>query len=316
MRQDIDELLQTKCLCGSDLVYNDTLDYLYCPNPKCCGKIGFRLKVLLKALGKDETLENCVQMVNLFKLSTPFQIFMIDPSKIPSTLPNSKNIQSILYSINSKVVRTKTLSEIISLSGIPYIEDNGYSLFHGYLDIHEALNDILDKGNIEFIQDKLNLTGDCGQEVAYRIYTELSKYRKELETGIQKFFYIKPYNKEIIHISIDIDPIDYMSKQQIIDELESLYGDKAVFLDKATLLDDVDILITDAPNSKKSKYAAELNQKYQIQQRAMKLSPNQISATPQKQQKSPRKIREKIAGAIEVIGVKHGFKEIGELLGG
>lgn len=261
--REILRYLPTKCECGAELQFTDSLVQLYCPNESCYIKIAARLEAMAKDMNIDGFGEStCLEICKQFRLKSPYQIFLIeDYFNRGGTCNNVSAFEKKVKAICDKTKRQTKLWEFVKYGNIPSIKDTAYKLFNGYKTISDAYDDI-ESGQVPFIAERLGLRNGESSVLAVRIYNILVEHKTELLFGETLFDIYEPEG-DTLKIAITGGVYGYRNKSEFVRFINDKYKGKLNAMLMNTVTKDIDVLIADGDtSSRKYKNANKINSKY------------------------------------------------------
>jgi NAD-dependent DNA ligase len=200
------DCLPTVCPeCGMPMEMSEALTGLHCSNPKCPDKVAQRLVAIANKLGvKDLGDARAIDFIRKFQIDNPLLIFSYEPDE-DGTMTDRTNIEISKRIADAFKARNKfTLAEYIKIANLPYIQESATSVFEGYDDLAEAY-EVIERGGVEYIRDKLNIKEKGTEEVSIRalkVYDSLMTYKSDLFDALDGVEIIKIYsNKEMTSIN-------------------------------------------------------------------------------------------------------------------
>jgi NAD-dependent DNA ligase len=184
---------------------SEALTGLHCSNPKCPDKVAQRLVAIANKLGvKDLGDARAIDFIRKFQIDNPLLIFSYEPDE-DGTMTDRTNIEISKRIADAFKARNKfTLAEYIKIANLPYIQESATSVFEGYDDLAEAY-EVIERGGVEYIRDKLNIKEKGTEEVSIRalkVYDSLMTYKSDLFDALDGVEIIKIYsNKEMTSIN-------------------------------------------------------------------------------------------------------------------
>lgn len=214
---------KTCCYCGSDLVTLDSFSHLYCENPKCVGRIGSRLYNLFQKIGiLDFNNEDCIEIVKILDLESPYQIFKTDLSKICDYLEVDKeDIGELEKEIQKFSILN--LSTYVYLGSFMNLGESVYKVLLGYSEISVFYKDLL-SGGIPFLQELL-LKGVEGIDKsaicveAVLMYRSFIENREELVNNINCVKIVKPIKELLVYFASDC--VDFNSNLAFLHDVNA-----------------------------------------------------------------------------------------------
>lgn len=246
---DIDVLsyIPTECpVCGSDIVFTDSLKQIYCVNKQCALKVAARLENMAKAMKADGWGEStCLAVVQHFGMISPYQVFVIGERGLdcPDVSAFEKKIKSICDPEKRKV----RLWEVVKLAGIPSVETIAFKIFDGFSNLTEAYEKISTL-QVPFIAERLGLKNADTSVMAVSIYNTLMEYKDELLFGESKFDIQIPTGQKLI-VAITGGVQGYKNKSEFIQSINSRYQGKINAILVNSVTSQVNVLVADADRS-------------------------------------------------------------------
>ena len=237
--------IELKCSCGSELVANQTLTRVLCPNKNCSLKLAARLDNVLTAMNiKGYSRDGLLKYVAGLKME---ELLLTAISENP-TGPFLE-IKKWLRNNNH------TLREVVTAMQLPKYPTEIGRVFKGYKDIQAFVGDLSLTTYEEFVARKLlKRVTDQTQEMA----AILSAHTNEI-IRICLFSNLRGFVKEYdIIITGNIRPIKfqdkvYQTKYDFI-QLCNIIGNGKVSVASTTRYSEVDYIINDNANSNTEKY--------------------------------------------------------------
>lgn len=249
-------------VCGSEIEFTDSLKQIYCVNKECSLKVAARLEAMAKLMKADGWgSSTCLDVVQFYRLKTPYQIFSIgervDELRLP---PNVSAFRKKLDNICDKNKRRVKLWELVRLAGIPSIETIAYKIFDGYSNLRDAYKDI-ELYEVPFIANKLGIKNMETGVMAVNIYNTLLEYKEELLYGENKFEIYSPEGDKLL-IAITGGVEDFNNKGEFIEYINSRYIGKVNVVLMNSVNSKLDVLVADNDKtSNKYKTACRLKEK-------------------------------------------------------
>lgn len=254
------KLLPSKCRCGSDMEFSNSLKEIRCSNKNCKVKLYNRVCKLCDKLGLDITYNEIANIVDKFALISPYQVMMLDglyEENMISEL-DIHSIESIIQKIKNIKQSDKLLYEVVELCGIENISKIAKKIFNGFKSIDDAFTEI-ETGQLAFINERLGIKSQDSCIISLEIYNELISLKDELIFGETQFT-IKNTD-DIIYIAFADNVIPFVNKSELIEWLSYTYNYQ--FIQVTTVNDYTDILIKNANSiSSKIRIARMINEKY------------------------------------------------------
>lgn len=243
--------------CGTEIEFTDSLKQIYCPNRFCKDKIASRLEYMAKQMKADGWGQStCRDVCRIFKLKSPYQVFLLENVKCNDIPAFDKKIASICDR-NKRKVR---LWEVVKLAGIPSIENIAYKIFGGYKTLKEAYDDI-EKYQVMFIADKLGLRNAETSVMAVKIYNTLLEYKNELLFGETQFDVYTPEGDEL-QIAITGGVNGFPNKSEFVNYIDRRYVGKVNAMLMNSVTSKTHVLVADGDlYSNKYKTACKLIEK-------------------------------------------------------
>lgn len=244
---DVLECIPDTCpVCGSEIVFTDSLKQVYCVNKQCQLKIAARLESMAKAMKADGWGEStCLSVVQHFGLISPYQVFVIGERgfECPEVAGFEKKIASICDPEKRKV----RLWEVVRLAGIPSIETIAFKIFDGFSNLAEAYEKISTL-QVPFIAERLGLKNADTSVMAVSVYNTLMEYKDELLFGETKFDVQIPTGEKLI-IAITGGVHGYKNKSEFIQFINRRYKGHVNAILVNSVTSQVNVLIADADTS-------------------------------------------------------------------
>lgn len=249
------------CKCGAKMILSDSLRYARCSRYNCIYTVINRVKYINSKMQlgiSDIEIEN---IVNKLKLSTPYQIFMIDSAAKSGIITSMdiRNLDNVLSNLRIAKQKEYYVYEVIEMSGIESIVSTAKTLFVGFDSISEAYNEI-DKGQLAFISERLGLTTTEASALGVEIYNQLIEYIEEFLFAEMQLN-IKKYSEYKFNIAFNDGVFPFLNKSEYIEYINSLTKYKFNFVHSISL--NTDILIRNSSdNGSKSRAARIINDKF------------------------------------------------------
>lgn len=259
--EDTLRLLPKICECGHELVFSDSLRYLYCDNSECKRQLKERVKAFYRRLNIDISDINIELIIKELNIVIPYQLLMIDEADKHGLLDNIKNNRTEKLVADTKKIKSKSYFcyEIAEMCGIDYIVDVAKKIFSGFESFEDAYDEI-EIGQIPFINERLGIKDIDNSILSIKIYNKLIDLKEELifaETQLP----IKEYDKEIIRIAFCDNIYPYVNKSELIDQLNYRYEYR--FMIVSSINNKVDILVRNHDgNNAKYRAAKLINDKH------------------------------------------------------
>ena len=225
--------------CDSELEFTDTLNELYCPNPRCKLKIAARMEEMAKALNvKGFGIATCRKLCTTYSMQSPYQIMVLSRKDVVGG-----DIGAKLKEIGTDSNRSKELWEYVALGRIPEISNTtAQKLFSLYSSIEDAYEEYEEYGT-ELVAKRLGIGSADGVQ-ANKIYDTLMQYKDEL-TYFQKEFKLYKPDGEQITIAITGGVPGFKSKGEYVKHLNTKYAGKYHIVARGTVSKDVDVVVGD-----------------------------------------------------------------------
>ena len=262
------EQLPKKCVCGADLVFNDSLSRLKCSNIDC------RVPMIKRILGLLDYFEKGLfdfdtvsKLDNELKFNSPYQVLLlINPSKLSTeqliVLTSIDDCDSKFGKLRQIIYGRKVkLSEIVDMSGVESLANSTERLFRGYDNFEDFYYD-LEVGRITFLCEKLGLRNPDSTALAIRVYRDLEAHKDEFIFA-ENLLDVERNEKETLRFSIGSQIKGFISEGHYFDWVVNKYGNKFNFVLVSSIDKDTDILIRNEGviNSKVSE-ASKINSAY------------------------------------------------------
>lgn len=251
--------IQETCLCGSDIVFSESLSQVFCSNNVCYFKIAKRVALMLEYCGYfDYSIDTIEFICKQTGIESPFQIIEVVNGIEPES--SSAEVAYIVKAIKDIGSREFYTWQVAKLIGISNISNVAYKLFGGYNDIEDAYSSI-EAGQANIIADKLGIKSADSTVLAVSVYNSLVAYKDELIYGQMVLNII---NNGLMPIQIAIENIiGYTNKSEFLSIIDSKYGSKANIILVSRVTKDTDILVVDGiRSSNRYKAAAKINNAY------------------------------------------------------
>lgn len=243
--------------CGSPLEFTDSLKQIYCPNRFCALKIAARLEYMAKSMKADGWGEStCREVCKIFKLKSPYQVFLLEKCSCDSIPAFRKKVGSICDPEKRRV----RLWEVVKLAGIPSIETIAFKIFDGYNNLTEAYEDI-EKYQVPFIAEKLGLKNADTGVMAVKVFNTLLEYKDELLFGETQFEIYKPTGVSL-YVAITGGVQGFTNKSEFIKYINKRYNGKINAMLMNSVSSKVHVLVADGDTySSKYRTACRLQEK-------------------------------------------------------
>ncbi len=258
LSEDVIDCIPHNCeYCGSELELTDSIKQIYCPNRFCALKIAARLEYMAKAMKADGWGEStCREACRIFKLKSPYQVFLLEGHTCDSIPAFRKKVDSICDPDKRRV----KLWEVVRLAGIPSIETIAFKIFDGYENLEEAYKDIEDY-QVPFIAERLGLKNAETGVLAVKVFNTLIEYKDELLFGETQFDVYQPTGMNL-YIAITGGVQGFTNKAEFIKYINRRYLGKINAMLMNSVTSNVHVLIADGDtSSSKYKSACRLREK-------------------------------------------------------
>jgi len=259
---NIINILDKRCKCGSDIVFSDSLKVLMCKNENCAYSIAVRVLEFCKYLGIQIEYEEAIYLVKKLNIRTPYQLMMLkevyDTGMISvSDVENITTIIEQLENVKNNEYYLYQIAEMACISDIRFIE---YKLFDGFESFDIAYDEI-ENGQVSFINERLGIKNSDSAILSLNIYNKLIDIKDELlfaETQIN----VRRYNKRILNIAFSDNIYPYVNKYELLRLLDYKYT-QYKFCMVTIINSNTDILIKNGDgNTNKFRAAKLINDKY------------------------------------------------------
>lgn len=175
--------LPSECsVCDFPLEISETLTGLHCSNPRCPDKLVKRIVAVCNALNILDFGEARIEkFLDYYGATNPLDIFYLQEG-----MPIGDGVSpEVSAKITSQICAKKNflLWEFVMIANIPNVQTSARLIFQGFSNLTEAYNAI-ERGGIQFIQDRLDLCKDGGISVqATKIYNSLMEFKDDLLEG-------------------------------------------------------------------------------------------------------------------------------------
>lgn len=261
LSEDVINIIPKKCKCGRDIILSDSLKTARCSDNKCIYNTFNRLEQFNNRLNIGISTFDMELIAKKLKLSTPYQILMIDEAYESGIIVNGDihNIESIVQNIRKIKQSEYFVYEIIEIVGIEKITNVAKSIFQGFNSVDEAFDEI-ERGQVAFISDRLGMTTQDSTIFSVDIYNTLLKLKDEILFG-ELQLNVKKESRPRLNMAFCDNIIPYVNKREFIEYLDSLSNYKINHVN--TVSENTDILIRNADGtSSKSRAARIINDKY------------------------------------------------------
>ena len=233
--------IPSKCDCGGDIEFTESLKQISCSNPTCYHKVASRLESMCKELKVDGFGEaTCLEICKFTGLISPYQAVKLKGIDIDTVSALDKKVDSLLQELSKE----RELWEVVSLGNIPSIDSISYKLFGKYNTVAEAYEDF-ETLQVPYIA---SLLGHSSGVMASTIYNTLLEYKNELLFA-EKNFNIKKVNENKIIIAITGSVLGYSTKSEYVKKLNSILGDRAFVIRRDTVSKETNYLVCDNDSS-------------------------------------------------------------------
>lgn len=277
-----------KCVCGAQLICDDSLQKLICQDVQCESELAERFLRFTNDMGQDLwTIQDCLTLIQEKKLVQPFQIFriplMIGNGKLKTSVKNiddkvtqvcdpkhklqkEKLINNMqLLQMNS--LRDCELYQIAEFSEHRHIKYIAKDVFRGLHSIQEAYT-YIKLWPVTFIATRLGLKTDDSIKMASEIYNTLINIESELRFG-EKYFNVKNNQSITLNLATCQELSEYRTVNEFIDTIEHRYNGKVSINLVPSIYQKLDAYINDFDNfSSKYQKADNLNEQHQLKQLA------------------------------------------------
>lgn len=272
-----------KCKCGSDIVFDDSLQEIRCQDVNCKFELTKRLLRFTREMGQTSwNINICEQLINEFDIKTPFNLFDIpyklsigkrsqiiginnllievcDPNKKLSTDQIRQNI-SLLQ--DSKL-REMTLSKLLQLECRRDIAEIADELTYGVGSISE-LYAYIHTWPVAYIAQKLDLKTDKELQIAAEIQKELTSIEGELRFGEKK---VQIVQSKALKLNMQSSGVyqGFDSFYEFSRYIKSRYNNKIVLNMVPQIFNKSDIYIQDFDKDSENLLKAQnINEQYQL----------------------------------------------------
>lgn len=253
--------LQSKCKCGGDIEFSNSLRSAHCSRGNCIGTVIHRINTLNKKLNlhiSDIDVENIAKKL---KLLTPYQLFALD-TVVKSgdiTYADIHNLGDVMQSLEKVKQKEYYLYEIVEMSGIASISNTAKAIFKGFDSVTEIYNEI-DKGQLSFVNERLGLISTEAYTLGVEIYNQLVQFMEEFLFAEMQLK-VKKYSDYKLNIAFCDNIIPFVNKQEYIEYINSI--SKYKFNLVSSISTDTDILVRNSSDiSNKSRTARMINDKF------------------------------------------------------
>lgn len=245
------------CECGSKLLLNDSMTRLTCSNMICSYHMSQRMDSMLKQLNvKDIGPSTCQTIIEENQLVHHTQVFLLGIEDMPSR--NQHHIKEKYYSEIHKV-EALPLHDVAKLLRAPDMQSRCDDIFAGYNDVSKFYEDF--DYNEWFISKRLNMKPG---KLTSRFTDSLLKLEPILR-GLCEEFKLSKVASETIVICMTGDVLyatrddgtTYKSREVLLKELQDATRGIVNIVNKKSMSQKVNYLITDTPerNTKKLRTA-------------------------------------------------------------
>ena len=253
------KILPTKCKCGSNLVFSNSLRELICNNKKCSETLYYRCRQLCNKFEIPLTNQSLHCIIDKMTIMSPYQLLLlkdINNSGILTSfeIPEIIDCIQIIDNLRNSEIE---LYEVIEASGIDEISIIAKKIFENFNCIDEAYNNI-EKGQVVYISEQLGLKG-AASVFAVEVFNRLLDIKDELIFA-ETLFNIKQNDYNYINIAFADNIIPFINKGELIDYLNNTY--KQFRFRIHPISTDTDILIKNNSNNLKYRDAKIINERH------------------------------------------------------
>lgn len=298
------DIIPRHCKCGKEIVFSDSFRKAKCKSDKCAYSIINRICTLNDKLGIGLIEEDIDKLAIKLKLSTPYQILMLDEAYKSNIIKSSDihNIDSVIQNIENVKKNKYFVKDIVNICGIETLMKVSSSIFGGFNTVEEAYNEI-ERGQVSFISERLGISNQDSSILSVEIYKIINDIKDEILFGETQLNIVNEYEYRL-NIAFADNVVPYINKRDYVQYINSI--SKYKFNHVCSISDDVDILIRNASgNSNKSRAARIINDKFVAESmNSGSLSLNDINRIDEKQLK-PIGCKIYICGTDELVNRLH-----------
>ena len=254
------KLLPSKCRCGANIEFNDSIRNMRCTNDNCIYKIIDRLHNFCTYNNININNSELLNIAKTLNIITPYQLLMLDEAYEHKLISSDivTDIDNLLCDIAKLKNRPIYLYEMIAMCGLTSITNVAEQLFNGFDTVDDAFNEI-EQGQLTFINERLGVKDIDNSIFSMDIYKDLVSLKEEFVFAETQLKIIK--YPRVIKIAFCDNVLPFYNKRELIKYLDSKF--KVKFNHVVCINDTVDILVKSFDsNNTKTRLANAINDKY------------------------------------------------------
>lgn len=272
-----------KCRCGSDIVFDDSLQEIRCQDINCKFELTKRLLRFTREMGQTSwNINTCEQLIREFDIKTPFNLFDI-PYKLsigkrsqivgvnnllievcdPDRKLSADQVHQNIGLLQDSKLREMTLNKLIKLECHRDIAEIADELTYGVNSISE-LYAYIHTWPVAYIAQKLDLKTNKELQIAAELQKELTQLEGELRFGEKKVQIIQP---QALKLNVQSSGIfqKFDSFYEFSRYIQSRYDNKIILNMVPQIFNKSDIYIQDFDKDSENLLRAQnINEQYQI----------------------------------------------------
>lgn len=272
-----------KCRCGSDVIFDDSLQEIRCQDINCKFELAKRLLRFTRELGQASwNISTCEQLVKEFDIKTPFNLFDI-PYKLsigkrsqisglnsllievcdPNRKLSTDEIHQDIKVLQDNKLREMTLSKLLKLECRRDIAEIADELAYGVDSISE-LYAYIHTWPVVYIATKLDLRTTKELQIAAEIQKELLQLEGELRFGEKKVQIIQP---QAVKLNMQSSGAlkNFDTFYEFSQYIKARYSDKIILNMVPQIFNKSDIYIQDFDKDSENLLRAQnINEQYQL----------------------------------------------------